>query len=141
MAGVILDTCGLLEIRLREGSEKVEAAVDALDDGALFVSVISFCQIRKGACLLPAGRRRSELEDSLSRLETGLHAQTPAIDLETARVWGELTAAARRKELQAAPADSLIAATALRHDLAVMTRNVRDLEPTGVRIFDPRNDP
>ncbi|MGC4107865.1 MAG: hypothetical protein QM753_16200 [Thermomicrobiales bacterium] len=38
-------------------------------------------------------------------------------------------------------ADLLIAATALEHDMIVVTRNVRDFEPTGVSLLDPWNPP
>ncbi|MBI5907677.1 MAG: hypothetical protein HY853_03720 [Burkholderiales bacterium] len=53
---------------------------------------------------------------------------TPAI----AKLWGRLCVRMGNKGI-----DNLIAATALCHNLTVVTRNVEDFEPTGVRVFDP----
>ena len=60
-----------------------------------------------------------------------------SLDSETARVWGELTARAQQQGRTVHMADGLIAATALRHGLHVMTRNVSDFEPTGVLLITP----
>lgn len=60
-----------------------------------------------------------------------------SLDSETARVWGELTARAQQQGRTVHMADGLIAATALRHGLHVMTRNVSDFEPTGVLLINP----
>jgi len=51
--------------------------------------------------------------------------------------WGRLTIEAKRKGRTIAIADGLIAATAMDHDLAVVTRNVQDFAETGVAIIDP----
>lgn len=53
---------------------------------------------------------------------------TPAI----AKLWGRLCVQTGNKGI-----DNLIAATALCHNLMVVTRNVKDFGPTGVRVFDP----
>lgn len=62
------------------------------------------------------------------------------IDVEVARIWGELTARAQARGGQVAAADGLIAATAIRNGLHVMTRNIRDFEPTGAMLIDPWTD-
>jgi toxin FitB len=54
------------------------------------------------------------------------------IDVETARINAELHVPTTRPQR-----DALIAATALRHDMAVATRNVSDFSPMGVRVFNP----
>jgi len=59
------------------------------------------------------------------------------VDAETARVWGELTAAARARGKTVSVSDGLIAATALRHGLHVMTRNVSDFIDTGAMLINP----
>ncbi len=53
---------------------------------------------------------------------------TPAI----AKLWGRLCAQTGNKGI-----DNLIAATALVHNLTVVTRNVNHFEPTGARVFNP----
>jgi predicted nucleic acid-binding protein len=59
------------------------------------------------------------------------------VDLETARLWGEITARGRKGGKTLAALDGLIAATALRHGLHLMTRNERDFADTGVLIVNP----
>ena len=60
-----------------------------------------------------------------------------AIDLETCRLWGELTTSAEKAGRVVPATDGLIAATGLRHGLRVMTRNTADFEPTGVLLLNP----
>lgn len=62
------------------------------------------------------------------------------IDAETARLWGEITARAQRNGAIVPAADGLIAATALRHGLHVMTRNAQHFVATGVAVIDPWED-
>ena len=62
------------------------------------------------------------------------------MDTETARLWGDLDAAARRAGHQVGVSDGLIAATAVKHGLRVMTRNVSDFAPMKVLIVNPWKD-
>ena len=59
------------------------------------------------------------------------------VDLETSHTWGELAAAAQRAGKIAPASDGLIAATARRHGLHVMTRNTEHFAPTGVLLLNP----
>ena len=59
------------------------------------------------------------------------------VDLETSHTWGELTAAAQKAGKIVPASDGLIAATARRHGLHVMTRNTEHFEPTGVLLLNP----
>jgi predicted nucleic acid-binding protein len=115
----------------------VRQAVENLADEDLLVSVISIGEIFKGIALLRESRRKRALETWLGTLERSYADRLLPIDLETIRVWGELTAAAQRAGRTIHAVDGLIAATALRHGLRVMTRNTADFEPTGVLIVNP----
>jgi len=134
---VLLDTCALSELRRPKGNPGVRQAVESLDDEDLFVSVISVGEIFKGIALLRESPRKRALETWLQTLEHSYAERLLPIDLETSRVWGELTAAAPKAGRAVHAADGLIAATALRHGLHVMTRNTADFEPTGVLILNP----
>jgi predicted nucleic acid-binding protein len=59
------------------------------------------------------------------------------VDLETSRLWGELTAAAQKTGRVIPAADGLIAATARHHGLHVMTRNTEDFEAAGAFVLNP----
>ena len=134
---VLLDTCVLSELRKPKVHPGVRQAVDALSDEELFVSVISIGEILKGISLLRESSRRGALEAWLKALERDYGDRLLSIDLETSRLWGELTAAAQKAGRVVHATDGLIAATALRHGLHVMTRNTADFEPTGVLLLNP----
>ena len=134
---VLLDTCVLSELRHRKGHPAVRQAVDALNEEDLFVSVISIGEILKGISLLRESAKRRALEVWLKTLERDYSDRLLAIDLETCRLWGELTARAQKVGRVVHATDGLIAATALRHGLRVMTRNTADFEPTGALLLNP----
>jgi hypothetical protein len=92
-------------------------------------------EIRFGILLLPRGRRRSRLE---SWFEAGVrHVRCLPWDAATGLRWAGLLADLRRSGRSMPIKDSLIAATALVHGLAVATRNRSDFEKAGVEVFDP----
>lgn len=99
------------------------------------VDPIILGEVRFGILLLPKGRRRSRLErwfdDGVQRL------QCMPFEAQTALRWAELLAALRTSGRAMPIRDSLIAATALAHDMTVVTRNRQDFEKAGVKIVDP----
>ncbi len=134
---VLLDTCVLSELRRPKGHPAVRQTVDSLDAENLFVSVISIGEISKGVALLSESQKKRALENWLRTLERYYADRLLPIDLETSRIWGEITAAAQKAGRVVDATDGLIAATALRHGLRVMTRNTADFEPTGVLLLNP----
>ncbi len=137
MVRVLLDTCVLSEIRRPQGDQRVREYVEALDPDVLFLSVVTIGELAKGIAVLPAGARKRELSIWLTKLEQRYADHILPIDLEAARLWGELTARAQVDGVQVPISDGLIAATALRHGLHVVTRNTRDFAATGAMIIDP----
>ncbi|VAX10336.1 hypothetical protein MNBD_GAMMA26-1503 [hydrothermal vent metagenome] len=134
---VLLDTCVLSELRHPNGDARVQLAVEEIADKELFVSVISVGEIVKGIFLLPDGKRKSELHSWVQTLERHYATRIVPVDLETSRIWGELTATAQMKGKTVSTADGLIASTAIRHGLHIMTRNLTDFEPTGAMLINP----
>ena len=112
--------------------------IERVKEETLHLSVLTLGEIERGvAKLAPSARRR--------RIEAWLRADLPArfegrilpVDGTVAARWGLISAAAERKGRPLPAIDSLIGATALVHRLAVVTRNVADFVPTGVRCVDP----
>ena len=134
---VLLDTCVLSELRKQDCPSQVKSAVEILDDSDLFVSVITLGEIAKGIALLDESKRKRALRDWLETLEQQYGERILPLDLETVRIWGEVTAKAQRAGKVVAAGDGLIAATAIRYGLHVMTRNVDDFLPTGVLLINP----
>ena len=137
---VLLDTCVLSELRHPRGNTGVRRAVDAFDSESLFVSVLSIGEIAKGIALLKESQNKRALQIWLQTLERHYGDRLLPVDLETSRIWGELTASAQRLGRTVPASDGLIAATARRHGLHVMTRNTADFEPTGVLLLNPWPD-
>ncbi len=111
------------------GNNEPELAVDPVILG----------EIRFGILLLPRGRRRSRLErwfdDGVQRL------QCIPWEASTGLRWAELLATLRAQGRAMPIKDSLIAATALAHDLALATLNRRDFDAAGVVVVDPLVEP
>lgn len=134
---MLIDTCVISEVRKPRGDNRVRERFAALDPDEIYLSVITIGELRKGLELAPTSEFRHVLSDALARLEMLHRGRVLPIDLEVAHLWGQITARARRNGFEVAATDGLIAATAIRYDLSVMTRNVKDFEPTGVLIVNP----
>ncbi|MDP1825197.1 MAG: PIN domain-containing protein [Archangium sp.] len=101
----------------------------------LAVDPIVLGELRFGVLLLPKGRRRAALEHWFVNTVKAIPCVTWTAD--TGLRWSGLLARLRRRGKAMPIKDSLIAASALEHDLTVVTRNVRDFTAAGVRIVDP----
>ncbi|MEX2660499.1 MAG: type II toxin-antitoxin system VapC family toxin [Vicinamibacterales bacterium] len=134
---MLLDTCVLSELQRTKGNPAVREAVEGLDSEDLFVSVLSIGEIAKGVALVKETVRRQKLAAWLAELEHFHAERLLPLDLETARIWGDFTALAQKAGRPLAAVDGLIAATAQRHGLHVMTRNVADFEITKIQILNP----
>jgi len=60
-----------------------------------------------------------------------------AIDVSVAMAWGDMLSACEKKGIQIPVTDGLIASTAMVHGMTVVTRNIEDIEPTGVAVHNP----
>jgi toxin FitB len=99
------------------------------------VDPIILGEIRFGIFLLPAGKRRARLERWFQEGVERIHCL--AWEAPTGLRWARLLAELRSSGQSMPIKDSLIAATALVHGLAVVTRNRRDFAKAGVEIVDP----
>ena len=114
-----------------------EAAVDWLrrHEHVVAVNAVVLGELEFGILLLPSGRRRKRLESWFLNVVEILPVLE--MDRETARVWAALLARLRKKGRAMPLKDSLIAASALQHGLAVATRNSGDFAHCGVKLVDP----
>jgi hypothetical protein len=138
---VLLDTCVLSELRHPQGNSSVRHAVRALASGDIFLSVVTTGEIAKGVALLPRSKRKRSLQDWFLALQRFYVDRILPIDLETSQIWGELTAIAQTAGKIVPASDGLIAATARRHGLHLMTRNSAHFIPTGVLLLNPWEPP
>ena len=128
----LLDTCAISELYRAEPEPAVELAIDAIDalGEDTYISAVTISEMSMGAHSLPAGRRQRERLDQLAQTERRFAERTLDVDADIARLCGQIRARTRGVGIQIDLADGLIAATAIHHGMAVMTRNVSDFTPT-----------
>lgn len=101
----------------------------------LAIDPVILGELRFGILLLPEGRKRRRLERWFDRGAGRLLCI--AWDAAVGLRWARLLADLRRDGLAMPIKDSLIAATALEHELTIVTRNHRHFEPSGLEILNP----
>ncbi|WP_049789420.1 type II toxin-antitoxin system VapC family toxin [Granulicella tundricola] len=110
----------------------------AQPESSLYLSVMTIGELRKGTTLLPEGKRRRQLEQWLDHeLVPRFHSRILPITQTIADHWGILSARRQRQGAPLSMADGLIAATALHHNLTVVTRNIKDFTDLGVPLLNP----
>lgn len=109
-----------------------------VDEDRTCISVITLAELRRGIERLPSGRRRDRLDSWLSEeLRLRFEDRVLPIGSSVADAWGRLVA---RRAMSGRPIgvmDAFIAATALVHDLTVVTRNGADFAVSLTRVINP----
>ncbi|KQQ73838.1 plasmid stabilization protein [Rhizobium sp. Leaf321] len=142
MIGWLLDTNVISALINPNGAPSVKRWAADQDEDRLFISVLTLAEYDKGIANLPendANRYRYKAAtDALAARFSGriLSATDPVV-----RRWGEISGRVKRATGHAPPViDTLFAATAIEHDLYLITRNVKDVTISGAAIFDPWRD-
>src|SRR5882724_2985344 len=107
---------------------------------SLFLSAVTVAEIEDGIAKSRREGARRKSADLAAWLETVLHLygdRVLAFDTSTARIAGAMSDRARGKGHAPGLADVIIAATARRHGLIILSRNLRHIEPLGVAVIDP----
>ena len=130
----LLDTNVVSEPRVRQMNSGVARFFSTVPIGVICLSVLTLGELHKGEL-----KRRSSDPEGARRLLTwltGLEAMYAErilpVDQRTAILWGELSADRSRPVV-----DTLLAATAIAHDLTLVTRNVKDFSGLGVKLLNP----
>jgi predicted nucleic acid-binding protein len=132
--GYLLDTKVVSETRKPRPDHGVAAFLIETSPVRTFISVLTLGELYKGVAARQARdvAAAASLALWLDQLEAEYSDRVIPVDRAIARIWGELSA---RQSLPVV--DTLIAATAITHDLTLVTRNVRDVAATGVAVLDP----
>jgi predicted nucleic acid-binding protein len=133
---ILVDTNVVSETQNPRGDARVKAHVERRQED-IHISAIVLGEILYGVAKLEAGPRRERLQEFYAGLGLAFGDRILPVAAPVAKTWGRLRAAYWRAGRLLPLADGLIAATALVHDLTLWTRNTRDFEATGVRLFNP----
>lgn len=138
MSGFLLDTNCVSELVSPKPEPRVLEWMDAVDEGLLYLSVLTLGEIRKGVAGLAQGKRRTHLETWLEvDLQARFSNRIVPVDSAIADRWGLLASEAKRKGKGLPIIDGLLAATALHHNLTVVSRNAWDFANTPVQVLNP----
>lgn len=137
----LLDTCIFSELIKKQPSPSVVQWISERNEMLFSVSALTFGEIRKGIDRLEDPKRRKSLEMWLQDFVIPrFWSRIIAIDGTVALVWGELMAKFGKIGRVVPAIDSLIAASALAHNLQIVTRNVKDFERLDIKLVNPWNE-
>ncbi len=136
----LIDSCCISELVKKKPNPNVVMWFADRDELSMYLSVITFGELRKGIEKLPDSKKKKELNRWVKE-DLNLRFKNRVLDItiEEVNKWGEILAEAEQDGRPLPAIDSLIAATALVHDLSVVTRNTQDMEGSGVEVINPWN--
>lgn len=135
---MLLDTNVVSELIHKSPAAAVATWVSGHPLENLFFSAVGEAELRYGAAILPAGRRRDGLFFRIeAMLRDAFEDRVLPFDSNAARAYGNIAALRRSAGRPVAVADCQIAAIAASRGMAVVTRNVRDFRDMGIPIIDP----
>jgi hypothetical protein len=131
----LLDTIVVSELARPRPAPPVVEWFSGVADDALFLSALTLGELRKGLESLPRGAKRERLRLWLeTELTPWFGERLLPVDVAVADRWGRLPAGVKGTP---AAVDCLLAATALQHDLRLVTRNVADFSFSGLEVINP----
>lgn len=134
----LLDTCVISELVKRVPDTNVVNWLQQQDEMSLFLSTLTFGEIEKGIEKAPDDVRKQKLriwleEDLYQRFD----GRIIPIDLSVATQWGRTQGTLEKQGIMMPSIDGLIAISALVNNCIMVTRNVTDMESSGVELLNP----
>ena len=141
MTAWLLDTNVLSELRSSKPEPKVVAFIASQPLDLLFISSVTFAEIRFGIELVTDPARRAELTNWLThRVRPMFEGRVLPVSEDIMLKWRLLGEDGRKTGHTFSQPDLIIAATALDHGLSIVTRDVRDYVRAHVQVFNPWTD-
>jgi len=138
VSGYLLDTNVISELTKLRPEAKVISWFQATSEELLHLSVLTIGEIRKGIHSLPRSNKRALLESWLANdLVLRFAGHILEVNLDIAERWGSISARAKMSGTPLAVIDGLVAATALHHNLTLVTRNTKDVCVAGINTLNP----
>ena len=136
----ILDTCVISELVKPLPNENVLEWIEKQSEDNLYLSVITIGEIQKGISKLPESNKKTNLQTWLDNdLKFRFESRILPIDEKIAKEWGKIQGISEKAGNKIPVIDSMIAATGLFHKMVIVTRNINDMQISGLEIFNPWN--
>lgn len=134
----LIDTNVVSELIRKKPDKNVIQWFEHVQDESLYLSVITLGELRKGIEKLSDKKRRQRLKLWMeNEIPAWFEERILSIDRAVADKWGYIQAHSKRT----LPAiDSILIATALHHDLAMVTRNIKDFDLPSLEVINPWED-
>lgn len=138
----LLDTNVVTEMMRSQPDQRVIRLLGAIPRHGVGLSCVTAWEILNGIGQLEPGRQRTNLAERFHSVLLGLEERVLDWTVADARVCADIMEARRRRgqPLDAQLPDALLAATAVRRGLTIITRNTRDFENTGAQTVNPWED-
>ncbi len=138
MSRFLLDTNVVSDLRKPRPNRGLLTWISSIDEFKLFLSVLTIGELRIGITMQADPKKRSALDVWLvSDLIPRFEGRMLSFDLDAAERWGRMEGQARLGSGKLPVIDSQLAATALRHDLTLVTNNESDFSRSGVAVLNP----
>ena len=134
----LIDTCCISELAKPEPNKNVLSWFSVHNELDLYLSVITFGELHKGIEKLPPSKRKQNLSHWVDEfLFNRFKNRVLNITLSEVNEWGKILAKAEKAGTPLPAIDALIAATAISQGFAVVTRNTKDMQASGVALINP----
>jgi len=143
LKGWLLDTNVVAALINPQGAPSVKTWAAGQDEDTFHISVMTLAEYDKGIHNLPDDHaERPRYIAARDALAERFGRRVLSLDDDIVRRWGRISGEVKRDSGGHAPPviDTLLAATAMEHDLYLVTRNVKDTRRSGAFVFDPWND-
>lgn len=139
MTGYLLDTNVIASLVAANGAPSVRAWAAEQDEERLWLSILTFGEYDKGiAKLTDEDPNRGRYIAARDALEQRFAGRILPLSNAVVRRWGIISGHIRRDSGHPPPViDAMLAATAVEHQLCLVTRNVKDVAGSGAEIFSP----
>ncbi len=136
----LLDTCVIFELVNPEPDPCVVKWIGSQEEENLFLSVLTIGELQKGISILTDGQKKQQLHRWLQNdLHKRFSGRILEIGIGTVHVWGQVLGSCGKRATTLSAIDSLIASQGIFHQMTIVTRNISDMEHSGVALLNPWN--
>jgi predicted nucleic acid-binding protein len=142
LRGWLLDTNVVAALINPKGAPSVKSWAAGEDEEKFHISVLTLAEYDKGIHNLPDDHPdRPRYAAARDALAERFGTRVLSLSDDIVRLWGRISGEGKRASGHAPPViDAMLVATAIGHDLYLVTRNVKDMRGVGATVFDPWND-